>query len=128
MNNYFLKSIMMCLFLYLGTSITITAQEYLPKEQAIEILKETLVDVNAEIEALENNKNMDYFKALSKKKLIKKMFSGFRSGKSTEQVALEVNPKNNVGTVQRIVPLFADSNGKVGTNWIDEELVSLMHK
>ena len=67
-------------------------------------------------------------KAKATKKLVESMLRDFRSGKSTEEVAELNNTSMQLNQAQSIKPLFADSSGKVGTNWINEELLVLLEK
>ena len=71
---------------------------------------------------------MSYFKAVASQKIIDAMLGDFKEGKSVEEVAIENSATMKMNHVQIVKPMFPDSNGRYGTNWINEELLVLLEK
>lgn len=115
----------MCFMLFLGMS-NLFSQEYHPTEVAIQKLKEKKIEVLQTISDLEGNKNMDYYKAVSSSRIINQMLADFRSGATTAQVAVGNKTSMKLNEAQSIKPMFPDSTGKFGTNWINEEIISVL--
>ena len=127
MKNYFLKTFTICFFLFLGLTNS-SAQEYLPAEEALAIIAEEYVVVGKILNDWSDSKTMEYYKIVSKRQLLGEMIMGFKQGKSTEEVALASGSTHTKHKAQKIKPMFPDSNGKVGTNWINEEVSVLLYK
>jgi hypothetical protein len=126
MKNYFLKTFALSFFLLLG--LVSFAQDYETPELAIERLKEKRAEVIEIIINQENDKTMSYFKAVASQKIIDAMLGDFKEGKSVEEVAIENSATMKMNHVQIVKPMFPDSNGRYGTNWINEELLVLLEK
>lgn len=127
MKNYFLKTFTICFFLFLGLANS-SAQEYLKADEAVIVVAEEYTTVSVMISEWSGDKTMEYYKAVSKRQLLGEMIMKFKQGKSTEDVANGSNSTLSKDKAQKIKPMFPDSNGKVGTNWIDEEVISLLYK
>lgn len=127
MKNYFLKTFTICFFLFLGLTNT-SAQEYIPEQEAIEAIAEKYAEVSSLLDNWTGDKTMDYYKAVSSKQLLSEMSLAFKQGKSTKEVAILSDSTMSKDKFQRIKPMFPDSNGKVGTRWIDEEIIVLLIK
>lgn len=125
MKNYFLKTFALCFFLFAAVTASF-AQDYLPMEEAIDNLQAKRTESLVFISNFNGPKNMDYMKAVATKKIIENMFADFRSGKTVEEVAAIHSGQMQMNQVQSIKPLFPDSSGKYGTNWISEEIISLV--
>ncbi len=126
MKNYLLKTFALSFFLLLG--LVSFAQDYETPELAIERLKEKRAEVIEIIINQENDKTMSYFKAVASQKIIDAMLGDFKEGKSVEEVAIENSATMKMNHVQIVKPMFPDSNGRYGTNWINEELLVLLEK
>lgn len=126
MKNYLLKTFALSFFLLLG--LASFAQDYETPELAIERLKEKRAEVIEIIINQENDKTMSYFKAVASQKIIDAMLGDFKEGKSVEEVAIENSATMKMNHVQIVKPMFPDSNGRYGTNWINEELLVLLEK
>ncbi len=126
MKNYLLKTFALSFFLFLA--LVSFAQDYETPEVAIERLKEKRAEVIEIIINQENDKTMSYFKAVASQKIIDAMLGDFKEGKSVEEVANENSATMKMNHVQVVKPMFPDSNGRYGTNWINEELLVLLEK
>lgn len=125
MKNIFLKTFALCLFLFVGMS-TSYAQDYLSTEDAVAALVEKNTEAAQYIADNQGNKTMDYYKAVATVRVIGKMIGDFKSGKSTQEVALANSESYKANKVRSVKPLFPDSNGKYGTNWINEDILVLL--
>jgi len=113
--------------LFIGLSSAF-AQEYLPPSQAVDVLTVEYKTVVEYINDWTGEKTMDYYKAVSKKQLLSEMILGFKQGLTTEEVEKVSDSTMSKDKFQKVKPMFPDSNGKVGTNWINEELLILLYK
>ena len=126
MKNIFLKFLFLILLATLGN--VINAQEYLGEKDAIEALLIKSNEADDIIAEFQDNKNMEYYKAVATKKIIKSLIGEFKIGKSTQEVAEQNSKAIPINKVQRITPLFPDSTVKYGSTWIQEEILVLMIK
>lgn len=126
MKNYFLKTFALSFFLFLGLSSF--AQDYETPEVAIERLKTKRAELIEIIVSQENDRTMDYYKAIAAQKIVDAMLGGLKAGKSIEEVANENSAIVKMNQAQVVKPLFPDSNGRYGTKWIDEEILVLLEK
>lgn len=126
MKNIFLKFLFFILLATLGN--VVSAQEYLPTKEAIAALIEKNSEATKIIVEFQDNKNMDYYKAVATTKIIKGLVSQLKSGKTTEEVVENNSKSVSLNKFQRVTPMFPDSNGKYGSNWINEEILSLLQK
>ncbi len=127
MKNYFLKTFTICFCLFLGLT-SLSAQEYYPAEEAVTIITQEYSEVNTLINEWSGDKTMAYYKAVSKRQLLSEMIMGFKRGQTTQEVAEASSSTHSKDKAQKIKPMFPDSKGKVGTNWINEEVIILLIK
>ncbi len=126
MKNIFLKFFLLIL---LSSSATlISAQEYVSTKDAVILLNEKKSEANEIIILYQNDKNMEYFKAVSTVQIINGLLGQLKAGASTEAVAKNNTKSIEINKVQRVTPLFPDSTGKYGSNWVNEEILSLLSK
>lgn len=111
--------------LFCASTLQLDAQQYLSKDDALIALHGKSVTVSGII-AQQNKKDLNYYKAIATKKIIRQMMDAFRDGKSTEEVVTSYSTDLKINSVQTIRPLFPDSTGKYGTNWINEEIIVLL--
>ena len=123
MKNIFLKFLFFILLGSLGTMLN--AQEYNSKDLVFAKLLELRVDANQTIVDLEDNKDMTYYKAVAAKDIINSLIGQLKTDKSVEEVFNDNSHSIALNKVQRIKPLFPDSNGKYGSNWINEEILDV---
>lgn len=127
MKNIFLRTMTLCFFLA-ATITTVSAQNYLSTDDALQKLHSKSVEVS-EIISSSAEKDMAYYKAVATKKIIKEMIMDFKTGKSTAEVAeLHSVADLKVNGVQKVRPFFPDSNGRYGTKWINEEIIILLEQ
>lgn len=125
MKNYFLKTFALCFFLFTAIA-TISAQDYLNTDEAIENLQEKRAETILFINNFTGPKTMEYMKAVATKKIIENIFNDMKSGKTVQEVAELHSGEMKFNQLQSVKPLFPDSSGKYGTNWISEEIISLI--
>jgi hypothetical protein len=123
MKNIFLKFLFLILLGSIGN--VLNAQEYHSKEAVFEKLSELKVEANETIAELENDKDMTYYKAVATVDIIDGLVEQLDSNKTVEEVFNENNSTITINKVQRIKPLFPDSNGKYGSKWINEEILDV---
>ena len=126
MKNVFLKFFLLLLLATTGN--VINAQVYLSTEAAVAALIEKNSEATEIIVEYQDNKNMDYYKAVATTQIIKSLIGQFKAGSSTAEVAENNSKSVPLNKVQRVTPMFPDSNGKYGSNWINEEILSLLEE
>ncbi len=126
MKNVFLKFFLLLLLATAGN--VINAQVYLSTEAAVAALIEKNSEATEIIVEFQDNKNMDYYKAVATTQIIKSLIGQFKAGSSTAEVAENNSKSVPLNKVQRVTPMFPDSNGKYGSNWINEEILSLLEE
>jgi len=113
MKNVFLKFFLLLVLAVSGSAIH--AQSYLSTEDAIAALIEKNSEATQIIVEFQNNKNMEYYKAVATTRIIKSLVGQFKQGKSTAEVATQNNQSIPLNKAQRVTPMFPDSNGKYGS-------------
>ena len=128
MKNYFLKTFTIFFFLIAGIASSYGQEEYLPSAEAFANIVTEATSVTSAIDEWSGPKTMEYYKLVAKKSILRDMAVGIKQGQTVEQVAIASNSTSGKNSLQRVKPLFPDSNGKVGTNWITEEVVIILIK
>ena len=123
MKNIFLKFLF--LFLLAAFGNILNAQDFLPKDEVMAELLELRSDANQTIEDLEDDRNMTYYKAVATKDIVNSLLVQLKSSATVEEVFNENSHTIKLNKVQKIRPLFPDSKGKYGSNWINEEILDL---
>ena len=126
MKNYFLKTFAICFFLLAGMASSFAQEQYLPTSEAFANILSENENVSSAIAEWSGPKTMEYYKLVAKKSILSDLALGLKKGETVEQVAIASSSTSTKNSLQKMKPLFPDSNGKVGTNWITEEIVVLL--
>lgn len=119
---------LLILFFFSILSFSVHAQNFVPKDEAINNLLPQLSAAKLTIKNKTEQDYPEYQKAYTKKQVISRIILKLKKGSTVEQAYKAAVPTISFNVVQKSLYLVPDENGKLSYQWVEDEILPLITK
>lgn len=120
--------ILFVLFFFAMFSFSTNAQEFLPKNEALNNLLPEMASAKLVLKTKTEKDFPVYQKAFTKKQIISRIILKLKKGSTVEQAYKAAVPTITFNVVQKSLYLVPDENGKLSYQWVEDEILPLITK